>query len=45
MLFFLLLAIKFFTDFKNDIDYLKSFYLLFFVKFSFLKKVKAFELN
>jgi hypothetical protein len=29
--FYFFLSLEFFTDFKNDLDFLESFYLLFFV--------------
>jgi hypothetical protein len=38
LLFFYLLSIWCFTNFKNDMDFLGSFCLLFFVKFSFFLK-------
>jgi hypothetical protein len=38
-LFFFLLSIEFFTNFQNNLGYVESFYLLFFVKFYFLIKL------
>jgi len=35
-LFFILEFLEFFTDFKNNTGYPEFFYLMFFVKFSFL---------